>query len=255
MSPTSSLRSSPGSTTPKLPPASSFMPEVRPDSGSMMPRAIRNAIRRPSSTAAPATTSCMVTVLLMRSSVSAVVFLKAFPIDSTTPSSFPIALDGQGVDGLVVKIISEHEVGSGFVERLAVLDDARLDILQRRSKFRRQIGVLKGLDMFEGLFEIGLEGGDTAGCTSRQHPPGSDLHQKDLGLERGRFLGELASIRSLDEFLDVGRQLVTVGEQLARGRQPSDRRLGRGRYASPSAPRRPWQCPRRRHAALRLLSP
>ena len=33
MSPTSSLRSSPGSTTPKLPPASSFMPEVRPASG------------------------------------------------------------------------------------------------------------------------------------------------------------------------------------------------------------------------------
>ena len=38
MSPTSSLRPSPGSTTPKLPPASSFMPEVRPDSGPMMPR-------------------------------------------------------------------------------------------------------------------------------------------------------------------------------------------------------------------------
>ena len=42
------------------------MPEVRPESGPMMPRAIKNAISRPSSAAAPATISCMVTVLVMR---------------------------------------------------------------------------------------------------------------------------------------------------------------------------------------------
>ena len=76
------------------------MPEVRPDSGLMMPRAIRNAIARPSSTATPATTSCMVMVPLMRSSVSTVVFLKAFPIDSTTLSSFPMALTVKGVTAL-----------------------------------------------------------------------------------------------------------------------------------------------------------
>ena len=76
------------------------MPEVRPDNGPMMPRAIRNAITRPSRTAAPATISCMVSVLLMRSSVSAVVFLKAFPIDSMMPSSFPIALRVRGETAL-----------------------------------------------------------------------------------------------------------------------------------------------------------
>ena len=76
------------------------MPAVRPDSGLMMPRAIRNAISRPSNTAAPATISCMVMVPLIRSSVSAVVFLKAFPIESIMTSSFPIALTVSGVIAL-----------------------------------------------------------------------------------------------------------------------------------------------------------
>ncbi len=51
------------------------------------------------------------------------------------------------------------------------------------------------------------------GSRGRQHPPVRDLNQKHLGLERRRFLGELASFRGLDEFLDVGRHLVTVAEQ------------------------------------------
>ena len=67
--------------------------------------------------------------------------------------------------------------------------------------------------MIHGLAKIGLEGVDTAGCTSRQHPPAGDLDQQDLGLEGSRFLGELASFRGLDEFLHVGRQFFTVGEQ------------------------------------------
>ena len=76
------------------------MPEVNPDSGPMMPRAIKKAINRPSRVAPPATTSCMMTVLLMISSVMAVVFWKACPIDSCTASIFPTALTVRGVMAL-----------------------------------------------------------------------------------------------------------------------------------------------------------
>ncbi len=76
------------------------MAEVSPESGLMMPRAIRNATAKPSKTARTATTCCILMVLEMRSLASEVVFTNESSIPLLSFSVFSTALVVSGVTAL-----------------------------------------------------------------------------------------------------------------------------------------------------------